>query len=194
VRAVLELPLVGLYSVYNALGAAAAAHALGIAPATIVGALAQAGPAFGRQERFAVDGRDVRVQLAKNPTGLNEVIRALAAAGSPLHLLAALNDGVQDGRDVSWIYDADLERLAALAPDLVCAGDRAADLALRCAIAGVEPRVVEPDVERALDLALAGTPVGGRLEVVPTYTAMLRVREALARRAGAHPYWAGAAS
>ncbi len=187
--ATLVLPLSGLYSVYNALAAAAAGHALGLPATTIVAALAGAGPAFGRQERFDVDGRAVRVLLAKNPTGLNEVIRALRAGGPPLHLLALLNDGIQDGRDVSWIYDADVERLAALAPDLVCGGDRAADLALRCALAGVEPRAVETDVERALDVALAGTPRGARLEVVPTYTAMLRVREALARRAGVRPYW-----
>jgi UDP-N-acetylmuramyl tripeptide synthase len=175
--------------VYNALAAAAAAHALGVPAAMIVEALAAAGPAFGRQERFAVDGRTVRVLLAKNPTGLNEVIRALAIGGAPLHVLALLNDDIQDGRDVSWVYDADIEHLAALTPDVVCSGDRADDLALRFALAGIAPRAVEPDVERALDIALAGTPAGGRLEVVPTYTAMLQVREVLAHRAGVRPYW-----
>ena len=185
----LTLPLAGLYSVYNALAAAAAAHALGIAADVITASLAQAAPAFGRQEEFALDGRTVRMWLAKNPTGLNEVLRALVAAGPSLCLLVLLNDGIQDGRDVSWIYDADVERLTPLAPSVVCSGDRAADLGLRFALAGIEPALVEPDAERALDAALARTPAGGRLEVVPTYTAMLHMRELLARRTGVASYW-----
>jgi UDP-N-acetylmuramyl tripeptide synthase len=100
-----------------------------------------------------------------------------------------LNDGIQDGEDVSWIYDADVEHLARLPITLVASGDRADDLALRYALAGVEPDVIERDVERALDAALARTAPGGRLEVVATYTAMLAIRELLAERTGTHAYW-----
>ena len=187
------IPLAGLYSVYNALACAAGAHALGLPLEVTARALAQAGPAFGRQERFAVDGHDVRLLLAKNPTGLNEVLRTLTAlpAAEPLVVLAMLNDGVQDGRDVSWIYDADLERLAARPLTLIVSGDRADDLALRCALAGVAPAVVEPNTARALDAALGAAPAGGRIEVVATYTAMLDVRAVLAGRTGAQAYWEG---
>jgi hypothetical protein len=125
------LPLAGLYSVYNALAAAAGAHALGLPFEATVRALAESGPAFGRQERFDLDGRSVRLLLAKNPTGLNEVIRALRAVPGAPTLLALLNDGIQDGQDVSWIYDADFERLADRSWRLVVSGDRADDLALR---------------------------------------------------------------
>ena len=190
-----ELPLAGLYSVYNALAGAAGACALGLPPEAVATAFREARPAFGRQERFRVDGREVRLLLAKNPAGMNEVLRTLTAPGAgaasagPLTLLAILNDGVQDGRDVSWIYDADLELLAARAVTAVASGTRADDMALRLALAGVEPRAVEPRIEAALDRALALTPEGGRLDVVPTYTAMLEVRRALARRTGAEPYW-----
>ena len=184
-----ELPLAGLYSAYNAIAAIAAAHALGIDVATIASALAQAGPAFGRQERFEVGGRRVRLLLAKNPAGLNEVLRVLTVAEPPLTVLAMLNDGVQDGQDVSWVYDADLEMLAGIGATIVCSGDRADDLALRCALAGVPPVAVIAHTERALDAALARTPPGGRLDVVATYTAMMDVRAALARRAGVGAYW-----
>jgi lipid II isoglutaminyl synthase (glutamine-hydrolysing) len=187
--ALLRIPFAGLYSVYNTLGAAAAAHALGVPADVIVSVLSTAGPAFGRQERFTLEGRHVRVLLAKNPAGMNELVRALLAVEGPFTLLAMLNDGVQDGQDVSWIYDADLERLAPRAPVLVCSGDRADDLALRCSIAGMTPAAVLPETERALDAALERTPPGGRLEVLATYTAMLDVRESLARRAGAGAYW-----
>ena len=182
-------PLAGLYSVYNALAAAAAAHALGVDAATIAGALADAGPAFGRQERFTIGERSARLLLAKNPAGLNEVLRALTAGDATLTILAMLNDGVQDGQDVSWIYDADVERLAGRGVTLVCSGTRADDLALRCALAGVPPIAVIADTERALETALARTPPGARLDVVATYTAMIDVRAALARRTGVGAYW-----
>ena len=189
-RAEVELALQGLYSVYNALGAAAAAHALGIPAETVAGALAEAGPAFGRQERFELHGRGVRLWLAKNPAGLNVVLRALTAAEEePLHLLAVLNDGIQDGRDVSWIYDADLELLAGRVGSLVVSGDRAEDLALRLHLAGVRADLVQPHRASALDAALRLVPEGGSLHVLPTYTAMLELRELLAAGAGVAPYW-----
>lgn len=189
-RVTLSIPLVGLYSVYNALAAAAAARALGLPGDVAAAALSAAGPAFGRQECLRVDGHEVRVLLAKNPTGLNEVVRALTAPEhGGVHLLMALNDGIQDGEDVSWIYDADLELLAGRTATVVAAGDRAEDLALRLGLAGVPPQVVERDIELALREALRRVPEGRQLEVVPTYTAMLQVREILARMAGVAPYW-----
>jgi UDP-N-acetylmuramyl tripeptide synthase len=188
-----------IYAVYNALGAAAAAHAIGIAGSVIAAALGEAAPAFGRQETFAIEGRMLRLWLAKNPVGLNAVLRALAggpaaAEGAPLHLLAALNDGVQDGRDVSWVYDAELELLVGRTASLVVSGDRADDLALRCALAGLCVDAVEPHRASALDQALRRTPAGGRLEVVATYTAMLELRELVATGVGAPPYWQAEAS
>lgn len=188
-RMPVAIPLAGLYSVYNALAAAAGAHALGLPLEASARTLAASGPAFGRQERFQVEGRTVRLLLTKNPTGLNEVMRALQAAWPPLTILALLNDGIQDGRDVSWIYDADVERLAGLVGKLVVSGRRAEDFALRFALAGIEPSAVEPDIQAALITALMATPPGGRLEVIATYTAMLEVRELLAGMAGTGHYW-----
>ncbi len=191
----LRVPTAGLYSVTNALAAIATAVALDVPAEAAVRAVQKAGPAFGRQERFTVDGRDVRVWLAKNPAGLNEIVRALlssAEGGRDLSLLALLNDGIQDGQDVSWIYDADLERLAGRVASLVCSGDRADDLALRFVIARRAADEVHPAVEAALDAALARTAAGGTLDIVATYTAMLEVRDLVARRAGVGAYWEAA--
>ena len=198
-RVEVELPLEGLYAVYNALGAAAAAHVLGIEAGVIASALADTAPAFGRQEAFQLDGRDVRMWLAKNPAGLNAVLRTLAPPqvtgddGEPsagLHVMALLNDGIQDGRDVSWIYDADLELLAGRVESLVASGDRAADLALRCDLAGLDVDVLQPQVGVALARAVQLVPRGGRLDIVATYTAMIEMRELLAEWTGIAPYWA----
>lgn len=190
----LHVPTAGLYSVTNALAALAAGYALDLPAEVGVAAVQEAAPAFGRQERFTVDGRQVRIWLAKNPAGLNEIVRSLLAAAGDRSLLVMLNDGVQDGQDVSWIYDADLERLAGRVDSLVCSGDRADDLALRFTVAGIEVDAVIPFVETALDAALARTS-GELLDVVATYTAMLQVRDEVARRAGIGAYWMdGAAS
>ena len=181
--------LAGLYSVYDALAAAAGALALGLPLEAVGRALDEAGPAFGRQERFTLAHCRARLLLAKNPTGLNEVVRTLAATAEPVTLLLMLNDGIQDGRDVSWIYDADLERLRGRVRTLVVGGTRAHDMALRCVLAGVEPAAVVEASAAALDEALARTPAGGRLDIVATYTAMLDVRAELAKRARSGAYW-----
>jgi len=189
-RLSLSLALSGLYNAYNALAATAAGLALGVGLEAIGEGLSSATAAFGRQESFEVDGRRVLVLLGKNPAGLNQVLRTIAAADAEKHLLFFLNDDVADGRDVSWIWDADFELLAGQPGTWVLSGTRAEDLALRLKYAGLErPAAVEPDVGVALARALRETPPGGLLYVVPTYTAMLRVRELLARRGRRAHYW-----
>ncbi len=188
----IELPLAGLYNAENALAATAGALAIGLPLAAIEHALNGFRAAFGRQERFQVDGREVLVLLGKNPTGLNQVLRAIAAAtgNGGQHLLLFLNDGIADGRDISWIWDTDYELIADSVASVVVSGTRAEELALRLNYADLR---VEPTVERgvkaALNAALAQTPPGETLYVLPTYTAMLEVRELLAQRGGQPPFW-----
>jgi UDP-N-acetylmuramyl tripeptide synthase len=151
--------------------------------------------AFGRFERIAVGDRSLLVLLIKNPAGANEVVRTLVAAGPPSLLLIALNDEIADGRDVSWIWDVDFEPLLAGLERLVATGERAAELALRFKYAGLGADAIEvvPSLEDALDRALELTPVGGELAALPTYTAMLALRDLVARRGFARPYWEAAA-
>lgn len=132
------IPLPGLYNIYNALAAATAAHALQINWDSIVTGIEQFKPAFGRGERVQIEGRTVRLLLAKNPTGFNEVLRTLFSSGASRHVLFVLNDNIADGRDVSWIWDIDFEWVVQQTATLVVAGTRALDLALRLKYAGVE--------------------------------------------------------
>jgi UDP-N-acetylmuramyl tripeptide synthase len=195
----LTLGLPGLYNVYNAAAAATVAMALEIPLATARAGIEGFTPAFGRGERIAIGGRTVRILLAKNPTGFNEVFRALARHRTDIrHLLLILNDNTADGRDISWIWDAEFEQLAGLPEYLVVAGTRAADLGVRLKYAGVIPSdgrgegpawTVESDIPRALDVALAGVPPGGALYIVPTYTGMLAARGELERRGHVPHYW-----
>ncbi|HEY6761174.1 MAG TPA: MurT ligase domain-containing protein [Baekduia sp.] len=179
------LPLPGLYNVYNALGAAALTTALGATPAEVVAGLEAVAAAFGRAETVRVGGRDLLLLLVKNPAGANEVIRTLALEDGEHDVLAVLNDHTADGRDVSWIWDADFEVLSGRLRRVVCSGTRAAEMALRFKYAGVpEARlVVEPELPSALDRAIDGG--AGRLVAIPTYTAMLELRRELVARGAA---------
>ena len=186
-----DLPLPGLHNAYNATAAVAGARALGVPHELIGPALARSGAAFGRAERIAIAGRELVVLLAKNPAGANENVRTVMLDPQPLHLLAALNDRTADGRDVSWIWDVDYEPLLPRIAHLTASGDRAHDLALRFRYAGLDPArmTVEPDLDRALEAALPRAPAGGPVYALPTYTAMLALRELLVRRGVAHEFW-----
>ena len=121
----LELPLPGLYNVYNALAAVAAGLALGVGPARSQPRWARLRAAFGRVETIEVAGKPVSILLIKNPAGANEVLRTLVLeAGERAASTSGsrLNDRIADGRDVSWIWDADFELLAGAVRRVVCAG------------------------------------------------------------------------
>jgi len=186
----LELPLPGLYNVYNAVGAAALCLALEIPLAEIVAGLAAVTAAFGRAETIRVGGQELSILLVKNPAGANEILRTLKLEQSELDILAILNDRTADGHDVSWVWDADYEILADRVRRVTCAGTRAAELALRLKYAGVpkERLHVVPKLPAALDAALADVP-GGHVFALPTYTALLELREELAARGSALPFW-----
>jgi UDP-N-acetylmuramyl tripeptide synthase len=187
----LELPVPGLYNVYNALAAVAAALELGIEPSPIPPALAGMRAAFGRVETIEVGGTKVSILLIKNPAGANEVLRTLRleAGGEGVDLWIALNDRIADGRDVSWVWDADFELLEGAVRRVTCAGTRAAEMALRLKYAGwpLDAIEVEPDVGASLDRALSAG--SQRLFALPTYTALLELRKLLAKRGLAEEYW-----
>jgi UDP-N-acetylmuramyl tripeptide synthase len=186
----LELPLPGLYNVYNALAALAAGVELGLEPERIVTALGGARAAFGRVERVEIDGRTASILLIKNPAGANEVLRTLRLeSDGALDLWIALNDRIADGRDVSWIWDADFELLAGAVRRVVCAGTRAPEMALRLKYAGWprEAIEVEPEISRSLDRAVERTPE--QLYALPTYTALLELHKLLSSRGLAREFW-----
>jgi lipid II isoglutaminyl synthase (glutamine-hydrolysing) len=181
----IDLPLPGLYNVYNALGAAALSLQLGATLDQVAAGLAAVSPAFGRAETLPVGGRDLSILLVKNPAGANEVLRTLILEDGDHDLLCVLNDNIADGRDVSWVWDADFEVLAPRVRRAICSGTRAAEMALRLKYAGVpaERLTVEPDLDMALDRSLTGG--SGAVYALPTYTAMLALREALVARGAA---------
>ena len=141
--------------------------------------------AFGRVETVEVGSTPVSILLIKNPAGANEVLRTLVLEaerdGGGVDLWIALNDRIADGRDVSWVWDADFELLAGVVRRVTCAGTRAPEMAVRLKYAGIDPALisVRPGIAASLDEAVAAAP--GRLFALPTYTALLELRTLLVR-------------
>jgi UDP-N-acetylmuramyl tripeptide synthase len=188
----IELSLPGLYNVYNATAAASIALALGSTPDDVRAGLEDFSAAFGRFERIATGAKTIIVLLIKNPAAANEALRTLET-GVPPVLVVALNDGIADGRDVSWIWDVDFEPLLPHVARVVASGERAAELGLRLVYGGLPEERLEvvPDLERALDRGLDLVEAGTDLVVLPTYTAMLALRDILTQRRLVQPYWEG---
>ncbi|HKJ36943.1 MAG TPA: MurT ligase domain-containing protein [Solirubrobacterales bacterium] len=193
-RAEISLPLPGLYNVYNAVAAVATALALGVPLERAAQALAGVEAVFGRVETIPVGDRQLSIMLIKNPAGANEVLRTLRQEaereqGPGLDLWVALNDGIADGRDVSWVWDADFELLYGSVRRITCTGSRGAEMALRLKYAGLPTEMIEvrEGIGASLDAALSGAP--GRLIALPTYTALLELRTLLTRRGLAKDYW-----
>lgn len=191
----LRLQVPGLYNIYNAMAAAAGAVAMGLSLEAIRAGLEDTPPSFGRMERLDIQGRQVTLALVKNPTGFNEVIRTILV-GKALHkyLVICINDLYFDGIDISWLWDVDFEQLAAQQdeiPFIVCSGLRAEDMALRLKYAGIDVAKlkIENDLKQALELALEHVAPGELLHVLPTYTAMLSLREILHKQGLVKAFW-----
>lgn len=167
----------GLYNVYNALGAISAALELGISEEVIKHSLETYSSIFGRAETTVINGKKTLIQLIKNPVGASEVIRQIQGFEKS-KLVIILNDDYADGRDVSWIWDADFEILSSYNQNIVVSGTRANDAALRLKYAGVKENLitVEKDIKKAIDLAANNSQNDDTLLILPTYTALLKMQ------------------
>jgi len=187
----LDLPLPGLYNVYNALAAITAALRSGVPLSRVRDGLESMRAVFGRVETIEVSGKPVSILLIKNPVGANEVLRTLQleSDNGAIDLWLALNDRIADGRDVSWIWDADFELLADGVRRVVCTGTRAPEMALRLKYAGWPQDRIEviESIDASLDRAVSAAP--DRLFALPTYTALLELRTLLTHRGLAGDYW-----
>ncbi len=191
----IEIP--GLYNVYNALAAAAVAGETGVGLDDITRGLAEFGGAFGRVERVQAGEKEAFLLLIKNPVGFNEILRTFVTGADARNVLIAINDNDADGRDVSWLWDVDFEMLADAhsegrtngLPPFMVSGIRADDMAVRLKYAELPVGSVVPERKKAIREALAATPPGETLYVLPTYTAMLEIRQTLSELGYTHPFW-----
>ena len=183
--------LVGVYNRYNTLAAVLTAQTLKISPPLIQHIIKTFRAAFGRAEELTVKGKNVRILLSKNPVGMNETMRTvneMKTEGTADTVLIVLNDRIPDGTDVSWIWDVDTEKLVAKGGTIVISGDRVYDMALRIQYSQQllnNPNlnlIIKDNLKQAVDTALKATPPDHTLHILPTYSAMLEVRQLLTGR------------
>ena len=181
----------GLYNLYNMLAAVACCQALGIGHDHIQDGVKTFTAAFGRIERVNIDGKRVFLALVKNPVGFGEVLRTVLADGEPKNLFIIINDKFADGTDISWLWDVDFELIKGRANFVLTSGIRAEDMAVRLKYAEVpvDQIAVEKDLRAALKKALDLTPEGDTLYVLPTYTAMLEVRDVMRQSGYVGRFW-----
>jgi len=188
IEATIGLP--GAYNLYNAAAAVAGALAMGLEPEPAVRSLATAKSCFGRMESFKLGSADVRVILVKNPVGCNQALAYLAGLEGEYLPVFCLNDRTADGHDVSWIWDADYEKLGfdERPRTVLVTGDRAEDMRLRLKYAGADEKMVRIVRDGGELLRLIGqSPVP--VYILPNYTAMLALRHALSRACGEKDFW-----
>ncbi len=187
-------PLMGNYNLYNLLAAITCAKALNISNPDIAVALEKSIPSFGRMELFELDGKTIIIALIKNPVGANEVLRTILGQADKINILVTINDKIADGTDVSWLWDVDFEQFSSVKDKLssvTVSGLRAWDMAVRFKYAGLDPAKfkIEENTAEAIEVALEQIPGGGKLFILPTYTAMLEIRSILNKKGLGKPYW-----
>ena len=182
--------LIGIYNKYNTLAAITVMQAIGIGKPVILDTISTFQAAFGRSEEVVYNGKKVRILLTKNPASMNETIRAVSQvnrSGVGAVSLMVLNDRTPDGTDVSWIWDVDTEKFVNAGGTIVVSGDRVFDMALRLEYSKTDPHsgckiVVKENLKEAIDTAIELTQPQETLHIIPTYSAMLEVREILTGR------------
>ena len=179
-----------IYNVYNAAAALTAAQVLGFDADKCIAALSEVSAGFGRLETLRVGEVETKIVLVKNPVGLSRALDYLCTIQTPYLAVFCLNDKVNDGTDISWIWDADFDVLAEAyqGDELVVYGTRAEDMKLRLKYAGFdEDRITLAATMDQLVERIEGSEVP--VCVLPNYTAMLEVRERLAAISGEHKFW-----
>jgi lipid II isoglutaminyl synthase (glutamine-hydrolysing) len=186
-----DLKLPGLYNVYNALAAVAVCVGFGLAPAALTRDLETFIAAFGRLERIEVEDRHLFLALVKNPVGFTEVLKIVASAESTSNLAILINDHFADGTDVSWLWDVEFELLFDKVNAVICSGTRAEDLAVRLKYAQipVERIHLQSEPRHALEQILERSDPGDTVYILPTYTAMLEVRDILRKTGYVRPFY-----
>lgn len=185
------------YAAYNLVASYALCREVGIPTADFQRAQDAFNPRNGRLQRYRLGGRDVLLNLAKNPTGFNQNLKIVEADRGPKMVAFFINDQVADGRDISWIWDIDFEELADQPDTVVFAGgSRAHDLAVRLKYAGIEAAVIE-SIEDAFArlgaLTAAGVlPADAAVYAIANYTALPPVHDALNAMEAAEPAEAAA--
>lgn len=177
-----KIPIAGLYNIYNALAAYSLSRFFDLTPEQIHSGFEKAERVFGRQEILDIEGKQVLINLVKNPVGLNQVIDLVGLDKNPSTFIAILNNHYADGTDVSWIWDGDFEKMADFPIEAVyTSGMRKEDMTKRLEVANVFNGDIQQldSIQDVIDAIRQATT--DNVHIFATYTAMLDLRKELSQ-------------
>lgn len=177
-----EVCLPGGYNLYNALAATTIAKLIELPEEKMVSVLGGLTTHFGRMEQVKLGDGMLNLVLVKNPAGFNEVLQFLIQQKPTGNIVFGLNDNYADGKDISWIYDVEFERLTEHVSNVkhfYFTGKRAYDMQLRLKYADfdIEKFSVEKDYKTLITQLQQS---GDQTFLVLSYTCMLEFRDKLA--------------
>lgn len=173
-----ELASLGAHNAQNAAAVLATCVALDTALPDVITRLSEVKPAFGRGELFALNKKSVLLQLVKNPGGFRHALLS-AESQNTVSTMIAINDDYPDGRDVSWLWDVNFDSLKK--GTVATSGVRAADMALRLRYDDIAVAIINEDLRSSLSSFIADLNNGETGTIFSTYTAMLELRQHLAK-------------
>lgn len=180
----------GIYNIYNALCAISAAKLLRIEASVIAASLKTVHSSFGRQEAITINGKEVKIILVKNPAGYDEAINTISLDKRNITLAVLLNDNYADGRDVSWIWDVNFEKLNSLnIAETIVGGIRLYDMAVRLKVAGIDSKNFNIANTYETMLNYIEKSQGEIVYVLATYTAMIDFRKFLHNKGLIEKLW-----
>ena len=173
-----DLQLTGVYNLLNAAAAVALARQIAGPEITdtILSALENIKPAFGRGETIYLNGTPIELILVKNPSGFRLALLSFAKNNSAT--MIAVNDNYADGRDVSWFWDVDFSLLKNVA---MISGARAYDMALRLQYDDIPIGKIDTNISKALEDFINTNPDEPK-QIFCSYTAMTTIRRLLSEK------------
>lgn len=175
---ILNSALAGSHNAINLTAALAVLYAINpdFDGKKVVEAVKDLEPAFGRGEVIKLkDNTKITLQLVKNPGGFTHALGMLDLEHYYVAAMA-INDDYADGRDVSWLWDVDFNRLESTDTKVYTGGVRGYDMAVRLKYDGVETKKVKTSLDEFVETVNAAS-AGKTAIVFCTYTAMLKIRD-----------------
>lgn len=176
----------GFYNIYNILAVYSALSVMGIGAENFNEMLSDYKPQIGRMELIPLGGKPCILNLAKNPAGFNQAIQTVLLDKRKKDVIVAINDLANDGRDVSWLWDVDFDKLGdANLNNLITTGIRKYDIALRFKYADIMPEVVTEDMKFAIERCVQNKEsevcyvLVNYTALYPTQTTMLNLKKEL---------------
>lgn len=179
--------LPGLHNAYNALGAITAATMAGISIRSATAGAEDFETGFGRMESLPLGQSGAEMILVKNASAMNRTLAYLKSLDCKKTLVFMQNTNAGDGKDISWLKDAEFEDISrSLSAERIIVSGQARDELSRCFDA----------VGQSCETANGANELIAMLEnekrrifLLPSYTAMMELRHAIVKRNGGYEFW-----